>query len=131
MKFSELRKDRDYFTGKLSDIVRQLDLAGLAIIWIFRVGGNESGGMAYDKSLVWPMLFLVLSLGFDLLHYIWGSIATEYIFTGFDKLKTKDDDDVRFSKAWSFWMRFLFFWPKAAFTLVAYGCLAVFVLKRI
>ena len=87
--------------------------------------------MVYDESLVWPMLFLILSLGLDLLHYVYGSLAWDYVFKGFDRQQKKDDDDVRFSKAWSFWMRLVFFWPKVASTGIAYGCLAVFVTKHL
>jgi hypothetical protein len=130
MKFSKLREDRDNLSGKLSDIVRQLNFAGLAVIWIFRTGGTGSGGITYSNTLVWPMLFLVASLTSDLLHYAVASAAIDSIYRGFDDKKTKDDEDVRFSKKPARISR-VFFWGKAAFSVLAYGWLIVFVATRL
>src|SRR6478672_3157292 len=37
MKLSKYRETGEYFSGKASEIVRQLILAGIAIIWVFKI----------------------------------------------------------------------------------------------
>jgi hypothetical protein len=130
MKLSKLRDDRDYFTGKLSEIIRQLDFAGLAVIWIFRTGGKDSGGISYSDWLIWPMLFLVVSLALDLLHYVYSSAVWDWVYRGFDRAGKGDNEDVRFSKKFSLGGRLLF-WLKVVATLVAYGLLIAYVAQRL
>lgn len=61
-------KDRDYYSGKVSEIARQLGFAGIAIVWVFKVG--EGTLQAVPIQLVPPALLLVLGLAFDLIHYL-------------------------------------------------------------
>ena len=37
-KLSEFKEDYYHFTGKLSDINRQIAFAGIALIWVFKKG---------------------------------------------------------------------------------------------
>lgn len=71
MTRKKLKEARDYFTEKVSDVTRQLNLAGLGIIWIFRIGGKENGGVLWADFFLVPMLLLVLALGFDVAHYMY------------------------------------------------------------
>ena len=41
-KLSEYKNDYYYFTGKLSEINRQIAFAGIALIWIFKNGENSN-----------------------------------------------------------------------------------------
>jgi len=72
MKMKEARDERAFYSGKLSDIIRQLGLTGLAVIWFFSRNQlpNESG---IPKWLIPAGLFILLSLAFDLLHYAAGA----------------------------------------------------------
>lgn len=74
MKLKDLRDASDTFSGKLSELVRQLSFAGIAVIWIFRIG-HESGGIAYSNELLYPLGCFVLSLCFDFFHYLYGYSA--------------------------------------------------------
>lgn len=73
-----------YYTGKTSEINRQLGLAGLAIIWVFKA--TDKGGrqiVPYDLFL--PGLLLIIGLALDLLHYVvMGELWERYA-------KRKDD----------------------------------------
>ena len=42
MKLSEYKKTYEDFSGKASNVVRQLSFAGIAVIWIFKVQSNGS-----------------------------------------------------------------------------------------
>jgi hypothetical protein len=56
------------YTTKASEITRNLGLAGLGIIWVFKtdVGGRQ----IVPPELFLPGLLLVLGLAFDLLQYV-------------------------------------------------------------
>ena len=72
MTLDEARKLNDLFTGKASELTSQLAFAGIAVIWLFRVGGDHSTSI--PSSLLWPLGLFVLSL---LLHYL------QYVVAGF------------------------------------------------
>lgn len=67
------KEEKAYYTGKLSDISRSLAFAGIAIIWIFRIGtGTDT---KFPEDLIYPAVFLVATLFLDLLHYSYSAIA--------------------------------------------------------
>jgi hypothetical protein len=68
------REDYYYYTGKTSDIVRQLALAGVALIWLFRID-RETGIDVVPSQLRVPAILIVACLAADLLQYVWGSAA--------------------------------------------------------
>jgi len=121
MKLGQLREDRDLLTGKLSEIVRQLDLAGIAIIWIFRTTAttDTSGATVWSKSLLWPLWFLVLSLGCDLLQYAWQSFYVDKRCRQESKGDRDDDSDVPGHSPYYNWPTRIFFWSKAGFAVIA------------
>jgi hypothetical protein len=76
MTIADARENYYFFSGKLSDVVRQLNFAGIAIFWIFRAG-DKNGGIPYSDFLLWPLGLMIASLAADMLHYalatlMWG-----------------------------------------------------------
>ncbi len=72
MKLSKLKEDYNYHTTKASDVARQLAMAGLAIVWIFKIGdGNK---IKIPDDLLYPLGMFALALSLDLLQYIVASI---------------------------------------------------------
>ncbi|MCC2956607.1 hypothetical protein LK542_13385 [Massilia sp. IC2-477] len=64
------------FSGKTSEIVRQLGLAGIAVVWLFKQDNKTFTQIPADLKL--PLLLIVVGLACDLLQYavstlIWGS----------------------------------------------------------
>lgn len=72
MKLSDYKKDYQEFSGKASDVARQLAFAGIVLIWIFRVEGPQAQRL--PEQLLLPSALLVLALGADLLQYILSTI---------------------------------------------------------
>lgn len=68
MKISDYRADYYFFTGKASEIVRQLSLAGIAVVWIFKSTDGTSFRLSTD--LLIPSIAFLVSLGFDLAQYV-------------------------------------------------------------
>lgn len=64
---------RDIFTKQLSDLTRQLSLAGIAIIWLLKAGGGNAAHVWFSRFLLVPLLLLTLSLGCDLYQYAYSS----------------------------------------------------------
>lgn len=63
--------------NRASEISRNLGLGAIAAIWIFK--NPENSATLLPDRLVLALMFAVVSLGTDLLHYVFKSIAL-YIF---------------------------------------------------
>lgn len=68
----EVRADYYYFSGKLSDIVRQLSFAGIGVVWILRVGKDVSD-LKFNAQMVGALSAFCLALTCDLLQYVWSA----------------------------------------------------------
>ena len=84
MKPSEYKETYQWYSGKTSDVVRQLSFAGIAIIWIFKV--QSQGIPKIPNVLLVPLGLFCISLAFDLLQYVLGYIIW-YIFFRFHEKK--------------------------------------------
>jgi hypothetical protein len=76
MKLSKYRETYYEFSGKASDVARQLAFAGIALVWIFRIDSRPAPSL--PRELLPPSCFLALALALDLLQYalaalIWGT----------------------------------------------------------
>ena len=91
MKLKDARDLYYFFSGKTSDIVRQLALAGVAIVWLFKV--DVAGIPKVPAALILPLSLIVGGLALDLLHYavatcLWGVYQRRK-----EKAGTKDDEE--------------------------------------
>ena len=125
MKISKIRESYEYFSGKVSEIVRQLNLAGIAIIWILRVG-KDTGGVQYSPILKWPLILFILSLALDLVQYFYQSAVWGFLNTYYFRKHQDEDKDITVSGIWNY-LALVFFWAKGAVTIVAYIFLFVFI----
>jgi len=76
MKLNDARENYYFFSGKTSELIRQLGLAGIAIIWIFK--RDVAGLPKVPPELIRPLWLIALGLAFDMLQYatstlIWGT----------------------------------------------------------
>ena len=122
MNIEKIRAAADYYSGKLSEISRQLSFAGIAVIWIFRVG-TETGGISYSGDLIYPIGFFVLALLLDLLHYLYSTIVWTCLGNKMDK---KNQNELKFSDLINYPANFLFA-SKVASVIIGYA----FILKNI
>jgi hypothetical protein len=76
-RLSDYRKTYEEASSKVSDITRQMALAGIAIVWIFRQ--VDTGDRIICQELILPLIFFVASLFFDILQYLYKTIAW-YVF---------------------------------------------------
>ncbi|MGV8865585.1 MAG: hypothetical protein ACOH2S_01590 [Janthinobacterium svalbardensis] len=85
MKLKDARDTYYFFSGKTSDLVRQLGLGGIAIVWIFK--RDLAGGPKIPDELVLPLSCIVIALGIDFLQYaiatiLWGILSRRKELSG-------------------------------------------------
>ena len=117
MKLKDARDFYYFYSGKTSDLVRQLGLAGIAVIWIFKY--DVQGVPKIPPALLPPLIFIVLGLALDFLQYatatfIWGIFQRHKEARG-----VAEDADFLAPKQFN-WPAIAFFVLKVASILAAY-----------
>ena len=116
----------EFYTGKASDINRSLALAGIAVIWIFK--SSSEGITSIPNTLITPLIFLIISLGVDLIQYIIGGLIWWIYFLYKEQQKKKGKDigkelDAPSAFPITLWILFI---AKITSTIVAYTYLLRF-----
>jgi hypothetical protein len=124
IKISEIKKGYYDASEKLSDIVRQLDFAGIAIYWLIRVG-KDTGNLTYTDFLRWPLALFIASLTFDLLQYFYKSVMLDLSNRYFYKKFKDENHEVHWSKKRN-WPTDFFFYGKSILVIAAYVLLLKF-----
>ena len=119
MKLSDYRNTYYEFSGKTSDIARQLAFAGIALVWIFKT--NNGTFPRVPKELLLPTITLALTLAFDLLQYIsatiiWGSFQ----WNKERQLEDLSEDPELESSAKLKWPQLTFFSLKIISVIISY-----------
>jgi len=125
MKLSGYKQDYYQYTSLASSTSRQLALAGIALVWVFKTQGDN--GYVLPNELLFPSICLIVSLGSDLLQYVTASI-TWGVFHRYHELKRKsknEDPELEASRYYTWPINF-FFYSKIASVLIAY----VYLLKH-
>ncbi len=129
MKISKIEASYKKASRTVSENVRQLALAGIAVIWIFKVGDKDSGGVPFSPSLLWPLGFFVGGLAADLLQYLYFT-AVWGIMNTVEWNRHQTDEDVPVSGKWN-WIGIFFFWTKAILLVSGYTRLIFYIAKSI
>ena len=117
MKLRDALQNYYDYSGKASDIIRQLGLGAIAIIWIFRTGNPNS--LAIPAQLFLPLKLVVVGLAFDLLQYAIGA----FLWSVFHRRKEKSgiSEEQAFDAPREInWPAIFFFYSKVALIIAAY-----------
>lgn len=128
MKLATAREAYYTFTGKASDLVRQLAFAGIAVVWLYRAARGDVGTI--PPNLRAPLILCVLALLFDLLQYVssalaWGAYARSQETRGVDE-ETEFD-----APAWLNWPGNTFYAAKVLTLAAAYALLLRFLAREL
>src|SRR5690348_16601228 len=109
MKLKDAREFYYERSAKVSDLTRQLAFAGIAVVWVYKVGPDTRPSVAPDFLI--PLIFFAVALFFDFLQAIWGAGA----WGAFARLKEKRcgcSPDIEIGDAPDAinWLSILFFW---------------------
>lgn len=129
MKLKDLTKTVDYYSEKVSELVRKFAFAGIAIIWVFKLDSDSSSLL--PKDLIHPLLFIFFSLIFDLLHYLISTLTYYIILRGHEKKGKKADDDIGKIKKENNYVGWAFWTLKLSFLIIAYTLIGCFIINKI
>lgn len=124
----QYRETHYLYSGKVSDICRQLSFAAIAIIWIFKT--EASGVLVVPKALVLPAVLAVLALACDLLQYLVGSATWYLVYRHHEKINTPENVELRHS-VWLVLPINFFFYAKVAFVAATYYFVLVFLIGKL
>ncbi|MDX2041851.1 MAG: hypothetical protein SF097_11400 [Acidobacteriota bacterium] len=128
MKLKDARENYYYYSQKTSEITRQLGLAGIALIWVFKV--DSGGRQSVPLELVRPAWLIVLGLTLDFLQYSLASVVWGIYHR--HKEKVGIGEDAEFLAPTSInWPTILFFWSKIIVMGIAYVYLLRFLANKI
>lgn len=126
MKLKDARDAYYFYSGKASDVSRQLALAGIALVWIFKVG--DATVLTIPADLMRPALAFVLTLLLDILQYgigalIWGAFARQ-------RERDSVGDDAEFLAPRQLnWPTVTLFWAKLILISVGYALMFQYLLS--
>lgn len=129
MKIQELLDTYYEASGKTSDISRQLAFAGIAIIWVLRVGAN-SDGILFSSELIVPLYCFAFALVADLGQYIYKTIIWGLLNWHHWRNHKDNNADVDVSSFTNLPTQILF-WAKVVLVVYAYIGLLCFLQPRL
>lgn len=109
-------------SANVSSILRQLILAGIGIVWMFKLI-DKNGLIQIDAHLLVALGAFVLAVIVELLHYLAELLLNAYYLT--DKMKNTEMPTYVSSVSWILWICKLFL------VLFAYVMIGVFLCSKI
>ena len=126
MVLQEYRETFYTFSGKASDLNRQLAFAGIATIWLFK--RDVSGTPTLPHELYLPTFLLILSLAFDMLHYCVAASIWRWVYRSKEKAGVGEKVNVHHSETLELPIYGLFV-LKIVCLFVAYFSVGMFIFK--
>jgi len=118
MKTGDAKAAYEALSAKASDIVRQLSLAGIGLVWLFRIGNDKTP--ALDQALLRAALWITVALLCDFLQYLIGSITWFLYFRRKEKQQIPNTEEFQAPEQLN-WPTWFLFCLKAVLTIVAYA----------
>ncbi|MFN4329547.1 MAG: hypothetical protein ACK4FF_11795 [Limnobacter sp.] len=123
MNLEKAREFYYFYTGKTSDVARQLSFAAIAIIWLFSKRDGVEFYIASDLLL--SLKLVVLALVFDLLQYIIGSFLWGLCQRSYEKQGVGEEINFEVFKYIN-WPTICCFWLKVILLALSYVSLFIF-----
>ena len=118
-KMKDVQDDFYTFSGKASELTRQLALAGIAVVWIFKTT-TITNQIKLENELIEILKQLIICLLFDFAHAFIPSLVYGIMnFTHRVFKKKKDSDEINYSMVWTI-PEWILFTAKIIFLLIAY-----------
>lgn len=120
MKLCDYKETYEYFSGKLSDINRNLAFMGFGVVWILIGGLDNFKHGVIPNALEWVLGGLVLTLILDLIHYIYQTIVWHCYFNYLEKRFGFKFNKLISAPCWVNRWSWVIFWCKVAVMLISY-----------
>jgi hypothetical protein len=118
MKLDHVREAYEALSARASEIVRQLSLAGVALVWLFR--SEKFGSPELPPPLVSAALFFFLALLLDFLQYLSGTMIWHIYFRRKENQGAKLESQVSAPVQLS-WPTWIIFYAKSLTVVFAYA----------
>lgn len=125
MELKEYKQKSHEYTSKASDIARQLNFAGIGIIWIVKTTFPEL--KLSSSELLIPLALIALSLIFDFLQYLIGGIVWIMFYKKKEEEGIAKDFNLTVDNEWRSQLLYTFYYVKFTLMLIAY----IFIIKTI
>lgn len=126
MKLQGYRDAFYTFSGKASDLTRQLAFAAIALIWIFK--SDVAGRLSIPSALIYPGVFIVISLILDLAQYCVGSMIWRYFYRAREKEGVSEEAEIQHDLALEYPI-YVFFVLKVVCVVIAYVGILLFLIR--
>lgn len=130
MKLKEAKEAFYEASNTLTENTRKLCFAGIAIVWIFKVGEKNAGGIPFSTDLLWPLGAFVMGLAFDVLHYFYQSTIW-WLYYAWKHARGVDDEARINPPGVINFLTFIFFYGKVIFCGYGFYCLLVYIWKAL
>lgn len=127
MIIKTLREDYYWFSGKTSDVTRQLSFAGIAIIWIFKT--MDATVILLPKEFILPLFWFVISLASDLLQYVSSTIIWGVLHRHIEIKKIPEDENFEVNQYLN-WPSIGFFWVKVLSVCIGYLLIIIYLFEN-
>jgi hypothetical protein len=112
------------FSGRASDISRQLAFAAIAVIWLFK----KETPLSIPHDLIVPGIFVVAALAADLLQY---TVGAGIWYAYYRQLERKGISETADHSLWLERPIQVLFWIKIAFVILAYFLILRFLISAL
>jgi hypothetical protein len=117
------------YVKQTSDIVRQMGLAGIALIWASKIEGKSN--FTIEPAMISAGIFLLIGLACDLLQHIAGT-AIWAIFARLKEISSMTTDSPDFYVPTKInWPTILLFWLKIISVLTGYALIITYLIRRL
>lgn len=117
MELKDYKTKSHEYTAKASEIARQLNLAGIGIIWIVKTAFPEL--KLSDFQLLMPLVLISISLVSDFLQYFIGGVIWIQFYKSKEKAGVSKTSDVQ-SPEWRNRILYGFYYIKFICMFLAY-----------
>ena len=125
-----MREHYYFYSGKISDVARQICFAGIAVVWL--VSGNADASshtsISLSRLLLIALVLLLVSLGLDGLQYAYGALIWGALARWRERHDADSEKPVHRAVNWP---TLVFFWTKLVSLAVAYVVLGSDLLAKI
>lgn len=132
MKICEYKDTYEYFSGKLSDITRNLSFMGFGVVWIL-IGGLDGFKLGFIPPILkWVLGILVLYQILDISHYVYQTITWYNYFRKLEKENGETCERCDFTAPEEYAERaWYIYWSKIAIVVAAFILLLIYIIQLI
>ena len=127
LKLKECKDGYYFFSEKAGDNARHLSFAGIAIIWIFKIG--EGLEISFPEGLKTAFILFSISLLLDILHYCAGTIIWGTFHRTYEKKEDYDEQKKVYASKYLCWPINFFLVTKLISVALGYVFILIFLLE--